>query len=84
MAANGRLFMFYSVKSKGLFSFSDDARGAGLPDVFSPWKAYGVVRPDQDPPHGLSRAAILAGIGANGYQLWRERKKPAAAANKGN
>lgn len=83
MAATGNLFMYHSVKSKGLYCFSLDAKGTGLPDVFSPWTAFGVVRADQAPPHGLSRKAIEAGIDEHGFQLWREKKKsPAASSTK--
>ena len=74
MIAAGNLFMFYSKKTKGLFCFSSDSKGRGLPDSLSPWVAFGVLRPDQAPPHRMSREAIENGIAANGYQLWRENK----------
>jgi hypothetical protein len=74
MTAAGNLFMYYSQKSKGIFCFSADPQGRGLPDSLSPWVAFGVVRPDQSPPHRMSRDAIENGIAENGYQLWRENK----------
>ena len=82
MAATGNLFMYSSQKSKGLFCFSSDSRGNGLPSSLAPWMAYGVLRPDQTPPHGLSRKDIEIGVRASGYQLWREKKKPAATTKK--
>lgn len=82
MAISGNLFMYLSQKTEGLFCFSTDARGAGLPPSLAPWKAYGVLRPDQTPPRGLSRPAIEAGVKKNGYQLWREKPKRAATATK--
>jgi hypothetical protein len=76
----GNLFMYRSAKSSELYCFSADPKGVGLPEGFSPWTMFGVVRPDQVPPYGLSRKAIEAGISANGFQLWRQKKKAAAAA----
>ena len=75
MAASD-IYMYLSTTSKGLFCFSRSARGNGLPQSFAPWKVFGVVRHDQPPPHGLSRQAIESGIAANGYQLWRHKRKP--------
>ena len=72
---SGNLFMYRSGKSEDLYCFSADPKGVGLPDGFLPWTMFGVVRPDQVPPHGLSRKAIEAGISAHGYQLWRQKKK---------
>lgn len=76
---SGNLFMYRSSRSADLCCFSAEPKGAGLPAKFAPWTMFGVVRPDQAPPHGLSRKAIEAGVSANGYQLWREKKKSAAA-----
>lgn len=76
---NRNLYMYQTPKSVGLFCFSRDSKGIGLPETFAPWTAFGVVRPDQDPPHGLSRKAIEAGLNANGYQLWRQKSAAAAA-----
>jgi hypothetical protein len=78
MAVTMNLFMYRSTKTKGLFCFSGDSHGVGLPDSLAPWTAYGVLRRDQIPPHGLSRTAIEEGITARGYQLWREKPKSAA------
>jgi hypothetical protein len=71
-AAN--LFMFRSTTSDGLCGFSRNSRGDNMPAKFAPWEAYGVLRADQTPPHGLSRKAIETGIGKDGYQLWRKKK----------
>ena len=85
MAAIGNLFMYQSIKMKGMFCFSRDPKGSGLPAGFSPWQAFGVIRSDQAPPHGLSRQAIEAGIREHGFQLWRTKRKPEpATATKGN
>lgn len=82
MVLTGNLFMYSSRKSKGVFCFSPDARGNGLPPSLAPWEAFGVLRPDQSPPHGLSRKAIESGIREHGYQLWREKAKPGATTRK--
>jgi hypothetical protein len=74
MTEDFNLYMFRSGKADGLCSFSRDARGKHLPQKFAPWTGFGVVRQDQQPPHGLSRQAIESGIDANGYQLWRRKK----------
>ena len=74
MATGARLYMFRSTKTEALCSFSNNADGKGLPGKYAPWIGIGVVRPDQDPPHGMSALAIEAGIEANGYQMWRAKK----------
>jgi len=76
MLESDNLYMFRSAKSDDLRCFSRSSRGTGLPEKFAPWTSFGVVRADQEPPHGLKRKAIEAGIRANGYQLWRNKKKP--------
>ena len=82
MTISKNLYMYRTEKSKGLFCFSRDPKGSGLPDGFAPWEVFGVVRPDQQPPHGLKRQAIETGIDTNGFQLWRDSRKPAAAAKR--
>ena len=82
MSTSGNIFMYRSAKSTELYCFSADPKGVGLPDGFSPWTMFGVVRPDQVPPHGLPRKAIEAGISANGFQLWRQKKKAPVAPTK--
>ncbi len=77
MAVAKNLYMYRTEKSKGLFCFSRDPKGGGLPDGFAPWEVFGVIRPDQKPPHGLKRLAIETGIDTNGFQLWRDSRKPA-------
>jgi hypothetical protein len=77
MLTGTNLFMFRSETSDGLCCFSRNARGESLPAKFAPWQAFGVLRIDQNPPHGMSRKAIESGIKANGYQLWRKKKSTA-------
>jgi hypothetical protein len=66
-----RIFIFKSEKSPQLQAFSDDQGGHKLPAQFRPWHAIGVVRPDSEPPHNLSRSLIEAAIMNDGFQLWR-------------
>jgi len=75
MISTTNLYMFRSKKTPDLSCFSRDPKGLGLPEKFSPWTAIGVLRRDQEPPHGLSRKDIESGIDANGYQLCRSRIK---------
>lgn len=72
-----RIFIFKSEASPGLRAFGGDLVGSRLPSKFSPWRAIGVVAPDRDPPHKLSRDVIETAINDCGYQLWRLSKKPA-------
>ncbi|CEJ13510.1 hypothetical protein BN1110_03829 [bacterium YEK0313] len=69
-----KLFMFKSGAKPGLFSFAADGRGTKLPERLGPWTSYGVVRPEERPPHGMSRNAIEAGISEHGFQLWRKKE----------
>lgn len=71
-----RLFMFESETTTDLRAFAADSSGSKLPERLGPWHSTGVVRPDRDPPHRLSRAAIEKAIAADGFQLWR-MKPPA-------
>ena len=80
MTANRNLYMFQSIKTKGLYCFSRDSKGGGLPASLAPWQAFGVLRYDQIPPHRMSREAIESGIDAKGYQLWRNNTIAAASA----
>lgn len=73
MDVSGKLFLYASQKSKGVYGYAPNSDGAGLPGSLSPWQAVGVLRPDQEPPHGMSRKSIETGIRANGYQLWRKK-----------
>jgi hypothetical protein len=75
MGETQSLYMFRSGKTADLCGFCRNPQGTGLPEKFAPWTGFGVVRGDQKPPHGLSRSAIETGIEANGYQLWRQKKK---------
>lgn len=72
------LFYYSSGKTKGLYCFSSRANGAGLPEQFSPWSALGVLRPDQKPPHGISRQLLEEGVHRNGYQLLRKKSETTA------
>jgi len=73
MALASKLFVFRSDTSVDLGGFSADAEGEGLPPKFGPWTGVGVVRPDQQPPHGLKREDIDSGVAAKGYQLFRRK-----------
>jgi hypothetical protein len=66
-----KLFMFKSESKSGLHAFTADPSGGQLPSQYRPWTAVGVVKPDSDPPHGLSRRAIESSIQQHGFQLWR-------------
>lgn len=80
MRTDANIFMFLSTEFDGMCAFSANSEGISLPAQFAPWLGFGVVRPDQQPPHGLSRAAIESGIDKNGYQLWRRKKSQKAAS----
>ena len=76
-----KLFMFKSESKNGLHAFTKDPAGGQLPSRYQPWTAVGVVRPDGDPPHGLSRQSIELSIEEHGFQLWRiKRARPFAGA----
>jgi hypothetical protein len=66
-----KLFMFKSESKNGLHAFTAEPTGGQLPSPYQPWTAVGVVKPDSDPPHGLSRQAIELSIQEHGFQLWR-------------
>lgn len=73
MNASANLFLFSSKKLEGLFCYSRFSDAEGLPKKYSPWSALGVLRTDQKPPYGLSRADIESGVRSNGYQLLRKK-----------
>lgn len=75
MPASPNLYMFRSTTQPQLSCFCRDPKGTDLPKKFAPWTAFGVIRPDQEPPRGLSRKSIESGIDTHGYQLWRTKKK---------
>jgi hypothetical protein len=75
MISRSNLYMFRSKTAPDLSCFCRDPKGDGLPAKFAPWTALGVLRRDQDPPHGLSRSAIESGIDENGFQLCRTKAK---------
>jgi hypothetical protein len=70
-----RLYIFKSDAKNELRAFAADVTGSKLPDQFRPWHAIGVVGPDKDPPHRLSRQEIERAIDAQGFQLWRMKSK---------
>jgi hypothetical protein len=74
MALAGTIYLYRSIKSKGLFCFSAESKPDGLPQSLSPWRRFGEVSPAEKLPHGLQRNAIAPGMRENGYQLYR--KKP--------
>ncbi len=73
-----RIYIFRSTANTGLRAFTDDVRGAKLPDQFGPWNAIGVVATEKEPPYKLSREHIEKAIGDCGYQLWRMKPKAMA------
>ncbi|MFL9825671.1 hypothetical protein [Rhodoplanes sp. SY1] len=77
-----RLFMFESETASDLRAFAGDSSGSKLPERLGPWLSTGVVRPDRDPPHKLSRTAIEKAIASAGYQLFRMKPTEAASAAK--
>jgi hypothetical protein len=74
-----RIYIFKSDANGGLQAFASDPAGDKLPPQFRPWHAIGVVTPDKDPPHKLSRKEIERAIDAHGYQLWRMKPKAESA-----
>jgi hypothetical protein len=75
-----RIYIFKSESRQGLRAFAGDPGGTQLPQQHGPWTVFGVVRPEADPPHRLSRTSIEQAIGANGFQLWRVSAKAEAPA----
>jgi hypothetical protein len=73
-----RIFMFRSDAHRDLRAFAGDSEGSKLPPQHGPWQATGVVRPENDPPHKLSRDTIEEAIANEGFQLWRMKPKKAA------
>jgi hypothetical protein len=72
-----RLYIFKSDAKGDLRAFAADVAGRKLPAKFRPWHAIGIVRPDKDPPHQLSRQDIERAIDSQGFQLWRMKPAPA-------
>jgi hypothetical protein len=70
-----RLFIFKSEPNPDLGAFGGDLAGLKLPSQFKPWRAVGAVAPDRDPPYKFSRDEIEAAIQAQGFQLFRLKKK---------
>jgi hypothetical protein len=66
-----RIYIFKSDTRKELRAFASDPTGGKLPQQHGPWTAIGVVRPETDPPHNLSRVSIERAIDSDGFQLWR-------------
>jgi hypothetical protein len=71
MSESMRIYIFKSDANTELRAFAGDLKGIKLPEQFRPWHAVGVVAPDRDPPHKLSREAIERAIDLHGFQLWR-------------
>ena len=67
--------MFKSESRRELRAFAGDISGDKLPKNHGPWTATGVIAPGKAPPHDLSRDAIEGAIAADGFQLWRMKKK---------
>jgi hypothetical protein len=66
-----RLYIFKSAAKDELRAFTGDVTGSKLPAQFRPWNAVGVVVPEKEPPHKLSRQHIENEIDRHGFQLWR-------------
>ncbi len=75
-----RIFIYKSEGQKNLRAFADASDGHGLPSQLGPWQAIGVIRPDKDPPFGLSRETIESAITEQGFQLFRVAPKKVVAA----
>lgn len=73
-----RIFIFKTAASSGLRAFTGDSDARVLPSSHGPWHPIGVIRPEVDPPYNFKRDAIEKAIAANGYQLFRLKKKSAA------
>lgn len=80
MRSNANLYLFRSKNSPEYSCYCRDSQGGQLPEKFAPWIAVGVLRPDQNPPHGLSRQAIETGIEASGFQLFRSKQRVRSAS----
>lgn len=74
-----RFYIFKSDTTKGLCAFAGDPSGSKLPEQHGPWVVTGVVAAEKAPPYRLSRETIEEAIATEGFQLWRMRKKKAAA-----
>jgi hypothetical protein len=75
-----RIFIYKSEAQKSLRAFTSASDGQQLPAQLGPWQAIGVIRPDKDPPFGLSRETIETAIGEQGFQLFKVGPKKSAAA----
>jgi hypothetical protein len=75
-----RIYIFKSETREDLRAFAGDLMGSRLPQHHGPWTAIGAIAPGNAPPHNLSRDAIEAAIGGEGFQLWRVAKKTEARA----
>jgi hypothetical protein len=74
-----RFYIFKSNTTKDLRAFAGEPSGSKLPSNHGPWTVTGVVSADRVPPRNLSRDAIEAAIGGQGFQLWRFKKTEAQA-----
>ena len=70
-----RIFMFKSAAKNELRAFAGDSAGSKLPQKHGPWHATGVIRPEKEPPHGLSRSSVEKAIESDGFQLYRVKTK---------
>jgi hypothetical protein len=75
-----RIFIFKSQANSKLRAFAGDPGGRTLPAQFAPWHAVGVVAEGRDPPYKFSRGTIEQAIEKNGFQLFRDKPKTAAAS----
>jgi hypothetical protein len=75
-----RIYIFKSETNDGLRAFAGDGAGSKLPSQFAPWHVVGVVAAEREPPHKLPRDEIEQAILAQGFQLWRMKRKEKAKA----
>jgi len=75
-----RIFIYKSEAKDDLRAFAAALDGSGLPAHLGPWHGIGVVRPELDPPFGLSRDVIEKAIAKQGFQLFRVKPKKSKAA----
>jgi hypothetical protein len=73
MTGSATIYLYRSAKTEGLFCFSTDPKPDSLPQKLSPWRRFGLVKPNEMLPHGLDRETIMPGIQEHGYQMYRRK-----------
>ena len=80
MSVQPNIYLFRSGTSANVYGATNEAAGERLPPKLAPWTGVRVIRPDQVLPNGLPRKALESGIAANGYQLFRNKRRQTATA----